>query len=129
MTAEHINPEDIPEELRARPQWVLWKYEGRGDHETKVPYQTNRYRASVSLESSWNSLSNVLQVYNTVGGYSGIAYVLAKKDPFVGVDMDDCIVDGDLSTEAAQVVKQLNSYAEISPVSYTHLTLPTKRIV
>ncbi|TRZ68552.1 MAG: DNA primase, partial [Methanothrix sp.] len=91
MTAEHINPEDIPEELRARAQWVLWKYEGRGDHETKVPYQVNGYGASTKLESSWVSFDEVLQIYNTVGGYSGVAYVLAKKDPFVGIDLDDCI--------------------------------------
>ena len=115
MIANNINTDDIPKDLRARPQWVLWKYEERDGKKTKVPYQTNGYRASVSLESSWNSLSNVLQVYNTMGGYSGVAYVLAKKDPFVGIDLDDCIVDGVPSTEVEDFVKRLNSYTEVSP--------------
>ena len=29
---------NIPEELRRRSQWVVWKYEKRDDDYTKVPY-------------------------------------------------------------------------------------------
>jgi hypothetical protein len=37
------------------------------------------------------------------------------RPPYVGIDLDDCIVDGKLTPLAAKVVTQLNAYTEYSP--------------
>jgi hypothetical protein len=33
-----VRAEGIPEELKIRPQWVVWRPEERDDEPTKVPY-------------------------------------------------------------------------------------------
>jgi hypothetical protein len=40
---------------------------------------------------------------------------LTEKDPFVGLDFDDCVIDGFIYPVQMEWVKRLNSYSEISP--------------
>lgn len=111
-------PENIPTSLRDRRQWVLWRHEERDgeDKPTKVPYMINGRRASSKMESTWSNFDEVLTVYEDLGGYDGIGYVLAENDPYVGIDLDDVIGDdGTIETQAREIVERLNSYTEISP--------------
>jgi len=44
----------IPEELRLLPNWIMWKFaKGDGPKPTKVPYQINGYKASVTEPKQW----------------------------------------------------------------------------
>ena len=52
---------------------------------------------------------------DTSGAYTGIGYMFSESDPYVGIDLDGCIVDGKLITTAQQIVDFCNSYTEISP--------------
>ncbi len=72
-----IRPEDIPEELKSRPQWVVWKLETRDGKPTKVPYksETGR-RASVTELMTWSAFEDALEAYEfgkPFRGWSGTA--------------------------------------------------------
>jgi hypothetical protein len=48
-------------------------------------------------------------------GLQGVGFVFTQDDSFTGVDLDDCIEDGEIAPWALQIVDSLDSYAEISP--------------
>jgi putative DNA primase/helicase len=47
--------------------------------------------------------------------FAGIGYVMTGQQEVVGVDLDHCVEGGVVAPWAAEVVAQLDSYAEISP--------------
>lgn len=110
------NIERIPTELKERNQWVLWRLELRDGKPTKIPYTPARKKASSTDEQTWTSFDNVIKTYEQSNGYfKGIGYVFSNEDPFTGIDLDDCVNDeGELNSEAKQVVKELNSFTERS---------------
>ena len=83
--------ENIPEPLRRRPQWVVWKLEKRDDKSTKVPYRAagGVGRASSTDLMTWCTFEEAIQALQG-GRYDGIGFVFCSADPFVGVDLDDC---------------------------------------
>lgn len=109
----------VPEELRARPQWVLWV--GEADSQTpgrvkKVPIapSTGR-RASVADPSTWCDFDGARLAVEP-NDVEGVGFVLTADDPFVGIDLDHCLNDqGELSSEARELVARFNSYTEVSP--------------
>ena len=127
MTTLYSNK--IPAELKDFPQWVLWSNESRNDKQTKVPYNVNGTRASVTNPMSWSSFEEALAAYEDAladhqtnpdryGGecrYSGIGFVLTRDDPFVGVDLDHCVTDGVIEDSAQSIVDRLDSYSEVTP--------------
>lgn len=107
--------ENIPQELRDRPQWVLWRYEERNGKPEKVPFVAGELRhARTNRSSTWRSFKTAVAAYQERPDYfSGIGYVFADDDPYVGGDMDNCIVDSKLSDFAREHLPM--TYAEISP--------------
>src|SRR5699024_2085564 len=69
--------------------------------------------AKVTDPSTWTSYSNAVSVFNN-GKYSGIGYVITSDDPYTVMDLDDCIVDGNIKPDAKTLVDTLDSYTEIS---------------
>src|SRR5688572_981197 len=62
--------DNIPDELTARPQWVLWKFEWRVDYRgvgkwTKVPFQSgsSSMRASPTDPRTWHPFHHVWMWY------------------------------------------------------------------
>ncbi len=108
----------VPAQLRARPQWVCWREEGRAGKSTKIPFgpKTGR-RASTTDPGTWATFEDAvaaLRAENSV--YDGVGYVFEKDDPYTGIDFDDCIgADGHVVSEAQAIVDELDSYAETSP--------------
>lgn len=104
----------IPRELRERPQWVCWRYEARDGEQTKVPYNAKTARkASSTAPHTWCDYETACRA---ASAYDGIGYVFAKDDPFVGVDLDDCIdTNGGMAGWARAILHALHSYTEISP--------------
>jgi putative DNA primase/helicase len=107
--------ENIPEELRVRPQWVVWK--AVGEKPDKVPYsaKTGRKASSTDL-MTWSTFEEVLGAYET-SGYDGVGFVFSSGDPYAGVDLDHCRdpETGEIKRWAAEVVSGLDSYTELSP--------------
>ena len=110
---------NIPQELKDRPQWVLWRKEIRNGKPTKAPYQINGRRANHSKPETWNSYENVVAAYQT-GFFDGIGYVFSADDPFTGNDFDHCIdpETGEIKEPAKTYIHRLNTYSEKSPSGF-----------
>ncbi len=105
--------DDIPSDLKGQSRWVNWRYEGRGDKRTKVPYNpATGKRASTTDPETWASYDTACQ---RSADYDGIGFVLGGG--FVGVDLDGCRdpETGEMTPQAQQIVDGLDSYTEISP--------------
>lgn len=112
-----LHLDHIPEEMLIGVNHVNWRYEG--NPETKVLKIAGTLRnASSTNPRTWRTLREcVAAMERHPGRYAGVGRVIAKGDPYVGVDLDD-VRDpetGKLSIRAAEIVQHLDSYAEVSP--------------
>jgi putative DNA primase/helicase len=101
--------ENIPEELRRRPQWVV--------HKEKVPYIAGGVgRASSTDSLTWRTFEEAVQALRT-GRYDGIGFVFSSGDPYAGVDLDNCRdpETGKIEEWAAKIATAFGGYAEASP--------------
>ena len=107
--------DNIPEELKARRQWTLWKTINRAGKATKVPFRITGNEGDSSDPSAWATYTEVVEAFNK-GGYAGIGFTFDVLDPYAGVDLDHCInADGTIKPKAKAILDKLNSYSEISP--------------
>lgn len=109
--------DNIPEELRQRRQWVVWRLEERNGKNTKVPYIAGGVgKASSTDMMTWSTFEEAVGALKT-GRYSGIGFVFSSGDPFAGVDLDQCRnpETGELEEWAREIVENLGGYAEASP--------------
>ena len=108
---------NVPTELLDRAQWVTWKYERRSDEKkpTKVLYNSaTGARADSTEPRTWGTFDDAGRAYER-GGYNGLGFVVTEDDPYCGVDIDNCIVDGRLTDDANRWLLLLNSYTEVTP--------------
>lgn len=118
-TTGHVEDllDNIPEELRLRPQWVVWRLEERDNKPTKVPYIAGGVgKADTTNSETWRTFEEAVQALRT-GRYDGIGFVFSSGDPFAGVDLDDCRdpETDELEEWAAEIIRNLDGYAEVSP--------------
>lgn len=107
---------NIPNEMRAFNQWVVWRYEDRdADKPTKVPYSPASNRmASVTDASTWGSYDDAVAALQT-NWYAGIGFVLTDADPYTFIDLDDTKGDQSALDRQIKVFNEFDSYAELSP--------------
>jgi len=82
-----------------------------------VPYNARTGRlASTTDPSTWTTFEEAA-AFCARENYSGVGYVLAADDPYVGVDLDGCRnpESGRIDAWARSIMKRLDSYTEISP--------------
>lgn len=115
-------PENIPEELKRRPQWVCWKLEQRDGKPTKTPYVPRLdlgIRASSTDLMTWGTFDEALAAYEDgTGIYDGIGFVFSSADPFCGIDLDHCRdpETGLIEPWAQKIVDgAVDGYVEASP--------------
>ena len=109
--------ENIPEELRRRTQFVVYKIEKRNGKDTKVPYIAGGVGTASSTDSeTWRPFDEAISALRT-GRYDGIGFVFSSGDPYAGIDLDDCRdpATGELEDWAEEIIRDLDGYAEISP--------------
>jgi len=108
-----VKVEGVPEELRVRPQWVLWK--AVGDKPDKVPYSARTgHRASSTDLLTWSTFHEAIEAYEN-GQYDGVGFVFSSADPYTGIDLDDCVdADGEIAGWALEIVRYFDSYTELS---------------
>jgi len=100
-----MNLNNIPNELKILPQFVA--------HKSKIPIDVKTGMAASSTNpSTWVNYYFAMANYEKQG-CDGIGFVF--KPPYIGVDLDDCVVDGKLNEFAQKVVEKLGSYTEYSP--------------
>ena len=109
--------EEIPTSLVEVAQWVLWRYEPRkdGGKPHKTPYTPSGAHADVTNAKTWCSFTSVVEAYKQYQRYNGIGFVLTQDLPIVGVDIDNCIENGEYTAQAQEIINLLQSYTEISP--------------
>ena len=113
-----LNKNAIPEELITFPQWVAWKDKKRPNGKIgKIPINpiTGSF-AKTSDPNTWGSFENAVEYFEN-NRLKGVGFVFSESDPFVGIDIDDCISadTGEIEPHAKEIIDQLNSYTEISP--------------
>jgi putative DNA primase/helicase len=112
-----MNVDAIPQELRDRPQWVIWKFEPDKDGKpTKVPYGITGAKAKTNKPETWGSFGDARQALATLPDrYEGLGYVFSVDDPYTGIDFDDCLDGDDLHKTVREHLLTLDSYTEVSP--------------
>jgi putative DNA primase/helicase len=108
-----VRTENIPEELKARPQWVVWQ--AVGEKPDKVPYsaRTGRKASSTDL-MTWSTFEEALEAYER-GEYAGLGFVFSSGDPYTGIDLDNCVDEnGKIADWTLEIARYLDSYTELS---------------
>jgi putative DNA primase/helicase len=109
-----VRVENIPQELKVRPQWVVWKAVGRKPD--KVPYSAqDGLKASSTDLLTWSSFEEAHETLET-GLFSGLGFVFSSADPFTGIDLDGCVnkETGEVAVWAMEIVRHFESYTELS---------------
>lgn len=109
-------PENIPEELKALNQWVVYRIEEINGRLTKPPYQTNGKKASTTDPETCCTFEQALEAFQEKN-FDGIGFVFTKDDPYTGIDLDDCVNPETKAIEswAMDWINRFSSYTEFSP--------------
>ena len=116
-----FHPDNIPDELKALKQWVLWQYEDQGNGKvTKPPRQCNGRYARTSDPATWATFDEALTAFRANRLFAGLNLVLKADDPIVAIDIDDY---GDTPDPAARDALSWfsSTYAERSPSGGYHV--------
>ena len=108
-----VKVENIPRELKVRPQWVVWQ--AVGDKPDKVPYspRTGRKASSTDL-MTWSTFEEAVEACEH-GEYAGLGFVFCSGDPYTGIDLDNCVdEDGEIAPWALEIIRYFDSYTELS---------------
>ena len=109
--------QNVPADLVALNRWVVWAYESRkGGKPQKVPKcaAVLKSNASVIDPDTWTSFEQTQTAYEE-GGFSGVGIVL-DGDGLVGIDLDNCVIDGVPSEQAMAIMDSIGcQYVELSP--------------
>jgi putative DNA primase/helicase len=107
---------EFPAEMKEKPVWCLWKYGYRDGKKTKIPYRNLGQTAASDNPKTWISfgiaVTNLHKFPDKVDGIGCFVH-----DGYTFFDIDDCRngVSGELEPWAAEIVSELNTYAELSP--------------
>ena len=102
--------EKLPQELKERGSFCLWKYEERDGRMTKVPYQTSGLRADSMNKATFTDYSTAISLRDK---YDGIG--IGVFDDICTIDIDHCIENGVLSDMTEDIISRMDSYTEYSP--------------
>ncbi|MBX6764769.1 MAG: hypothetical protein IRY88_14000 [Rubrobacteraceae bacterium] len=112
-------PDAMPQDLKRADQWVGWRWEKRNGKWTKPPLNpaTGGY-ARNNDPSTWASFESALS-FMRKRKLPGIGFMFHPDDGLAGVDLDDCRKPdaGEIEPWALKIIRQLDSYAEISPTA------------
>lgn len=103
----------IPDELKAIPHWVVWRWTVRNGKPDKPPCDPATGRPTDATDrASWMSFDRVVGLLDR---FDGIGFAVSESG-LVGVDLDRCRDgSGSVADWALEIVRQLDSYCEITP--------------
>lgn len=87
-----VKDENIPDELKAAPQWVCWQGKQLDNGKlSKIPIDPKTGRAASTIDpTTWGEFGGALDYYRS-GKADGIGFVFTDTDPYFGIDLDDCV--------------------------------------
>ena len=101
--------------LTKYPQWVVWKYDYRGDKLTKIPIDPkSEENASATDELTWSDYKTALAKWRERPHlYKGLGFVFTEEDPFCVIDIDDY---ENCEESITKLISEFSdTYSEISP--------------
>jgi putative DNA primase/helicase len=113
-----IRADNVPAELKALPQWVVWIWATRDGRPTKIPIDAKTRRAAaVNDAETWGNFEEAYSLATRWRTPGGIGFVFTREDPYCGVDVDKCrdVKTGEFTEGAKAVIQRLSTYTEISP--------------
>ena len=118
MTAPQFDYDNIPPEMQARRQWVLWGVgKNLNPKAVKIPRQAKNPtgpNASSTNPQTWAEFQEAHAWYQ-IGDARGIGYEITPADGLVAVDFDHCLdADGNLLPPFDEWIKALPGYWELS---------------
>lgn len=97
---------NIPQELIDCPQWIC--------HKAKVPKSPSTGRNLSGSMNEWgvpfDKAKKALEKY----GFDGLGFVFKSDGPYCGIDLDKCVINGDISPDDKAIIDVCNSYSEYS---------------
>src|SRR6266566_2632520 len=106
-----MRPDQIPQQLKEKPQWVCWRYEQRNDKTTKVPIDARTgKRASTTDSGTWSLFETAV---SAATHFDGVGFVF--NGDYTGVDLDRAIHEDKPKPWAAKIIDSCATYAEFSP--------------
>ena len=107
-----MNVENIPTYLKKDASWRNFRYEERKGNMTKVPYNpATGYKAYVNKPETFTDFDTAVLALKD---YDGLG--IRVDGIIIAIDLDHCIKDGKLTTQAAYIVSHFkNTYIERSP--------------
>ena len=109
--------ENVPAELRDRPQWVAWRRVLKDNKARKVPIDPATGRAANCNDpATWGSFDAAL-AFAESDNCDGVSYALSESDPYSGLDLDDAIdpASNEIDADAVATIDRFASYTELSP--------------
>ena len=107
-----INKKNIPMELKESPFWGLWQWRFVRELWTKVPVAPNG--SSIDSKSFCFSFKKAMAYYRDLKHVSGIGFFFSKDHDIIGIDFDDCVVDGKIDKAIKKKIEKFGSYWEYS---------------
>src|SRR5271157_1594783 len=125
--------ENIPKELKALNQWVVWKpIQEKGKSKPgKIPLsrQINRLTgekevlaASCADPETWMTFEDAMSLLNSSRKYKGLQIALSLEpllddtNKLIGIDFDKAVLpDSSIRPEILEEVHSFNTYFELSP--------------
>lgn len=114
------NHSKIPAELRALPQWVVWNPNDRRTRDAdgvdgcKVPLNpATLTNAKANDPTTWGTFEDAERVAREHG--YGLGFEMTDNDPYICVDLDHVIENGEVNEQASEIVAALDTYTELSP--------------
>ncbi len=110
-------PDRVPEALKERNQWVVWRWAERDRARAKVPFDPHtRRNVNHTDPRNWLMYSEAVALVGRQEA-AGVGFCLSEDDPFFAIDIDRCRNPraGELTEDARLVVERFSStYAEVS---------------
>lgn len=116
--AARLEASDIPQELRAIPQWVCWRLELKPNTKkpSKIPINSaTGARAKSTNRADWGTWERAIERLRADETLSGVGFVFTSDDPYCGLDWDECYhEDGYVKKLQADQIRAFRSYGERS---------------
>jgi hypothetical protein len=116
--AIEIAPKNIPDKLKQHDHWLCYRGEwSKGKKKlNKIPKTAKGTAASSTDEGTWTTFENAAAAAGT-RGLDGVGFAGLGRTRFTGIDIDHCIdpETGEISPYAMKIVRELDSYTEITP--------------
>jgi putative DNA primase/helicase len=108
-----IDQDVIPDEIKAIPRWVVWKWKWGTNKWDKPPLQVDGSPASTTNPRHLTTFDRAMAAEKQ---YDGIGVALGDKGVgLICIDLDDCFVDDKVTAEAEAIVERFKTYTEYSP--------------